>query len=90
MCYDERVMVDIRFDPEDEFTRSEAYTREPRGMTALVMKWGLAKDEKMAQYVLLGIAVGVTLLAFLAPKFIDGSQLPVSHTQINAPVPPAS
>ncbi|MDE2057349.1 MAG: hypothetical protein KGI78_00655 [Patescibacteria group bacterium] len=44
----------------------------PRGITGLVIRWGLAKDARSAGYVLLGTAVGVAVLAFVMPMVIGG------------------
>lgn len=58
-------MVDIQFDEEQEFSQS---IRAPRQSTFVrfVLKTGLAKTEKAAEYVLLGVAA----FAFIAIVFI--------------------
>ncbi len=66
-------MAEIQFDNEQEFARPAAYESEPRGMTKLIIGWGLAKDERSAQYVLVGVVVWAVLLAFLIPAFIGSS-----------------
>ena len=77
-------MAEIQFDNEQEFARPAAYTTQPRGMIALVMKWGLAKDEKSATRVLIGVAIGAVVLAFLAPMLLGTSHARVPQNEINA------
>ncbi|MFA6278857.1 MAG: hypothetical protein WCS97_01060 [Candidatus Paceibacterota bacterium] len=45
-------------------------TEQKSFLTRLVFATGLASTDKGAQYVLLGIAVLATILAFVAPVFI--------------------
>lgn len=71
-------MADIQFDTEQEYARQSAQQSEPSGLTGLVQKWGLAKDNQQASYVLLGIAIAATITAiYIAiPKSIDNSANP--------------
>lgn len=69
-------MTSIQFDNDDEFARKSEYSPSSQGLTKLVMKLGLAKDEKTAQYVLLGLVIFcIALSAFI---FLHNSpRLPV-------------
>lgn len=61
-------MADIQFDTEQEYARQSVQQSESSGLTGLVQKWGLAKDNQQANYVLLGIAIGAfffTILVFM-------------------------
>ena len=68
-------MADIQFETEQDYTPTTVST-ESRGLAALVMRLGLAKDEKTARYVLLGIAVAAVVLAFVVPALIGGGTKP--------------
>ncbi len=57
-------MAEIRFDDEQEFARPAAYGSEPQGMAKLLIGRGLAKDERSATHMLIGIAIGAIVLAF--------------------------
>ncbi len=81
-------MTDIQFDTENEFARPAAQSAGPKGLTKLVMKWGLAKDEKTAQYVLLGIAiVAILITLWLLFGQGGGSSAPVIPPGVTA-LPP--
>ena len=86
------MMVDIQFETENEFARQVESESRSRGMAALVIKWGFAKNEKAAQRVLIGVAIGVVLLAFIMPVLIGsssggvvGRQTPASERTIPGP-----
>jgi hypothetical protein len=74
-----KCMAEIRFDNEQEFARPSA-AEGPRGLTALVLKWGIAKDERNVQYVLLGVVV---ICILIIGFFIFPSRGPA-----NIPLPP--
>ena len=76
-------MAEIQFDTEQEYASASA-PEGPKGFAAFVMKWGLAKDEKTAQYVLLGVIAGAGILAFLVPVLFGSSHAPVPQAQVNA------
>lgn len=78
LCYPKN-MEEVRFDSEQEFARPQAAAQGPRGLTALVMKWGLAKDEKTAQYILVGITVAAMLVMLFV--WIGGRSTPPAQTQ---------
>jgi len=48
------------------------------------MAAGLARDERAANYILIGIAVVAALLALLVPSFIGSSQPHVSQQEVDA------
>ncbi len=52
-------MADIQFTEEQQYGPAPVASSQP-ALVKLVIRWGLAKDEKSAQYVLLS----VTVLAF--------------------------
>ena len=83
-------MADLQFDTEQEFAPTSA-SAEPKGLTAIVMRYGLAKDEKSAQYVLLGTAVVAILIAVGLPFLFGGptqTPLPSGTTIVNTPSSP--
>ncbi len=63
----------IQFQEEEQYTPRRGVTSESRGMAKLVIGWGLAKDEKGATRVLIGIAVGAIILAFAVPMLLGTS-----------------
>ena len=82
-------MADIEF--QDEQMYAERPVAREKGLTALVQKWGLAKDAKQAQYVLLGVAAIAIILAVIIP-FVFGSPLaaplPSGTVIVNTPGTP--
>lgn len=54
------VMTDIQFQDEQMYGRPVA--AKEKGLTALVQKWGLAKDGKQAEYILLGMATTLIII----------------------------
>lgn len=56
-------MADMQFeaDQQNEFGRPPTY--ESAGITGKMVSWGLAKDRKQAEYILIGIVVVVLLIA---------------------------
>jgi len=75
-------MADIQFEEESQFRRPEEANQKPF-FIRLVLSTGIVSDEKQAQYVLLGIAVLVIILAFMIPSFIGGSQKPVPQSVVD-------
>ncbi len=78
-------MADIQFEGEQEFARP-AVTRESGGLIALVQKWGFAKDNHQAEYVLLGIAV-VAVIAAIFVFSMSGSSAPPPALNIDGTYP---
>ncbi len=64
-------MSNIQFEEDQEYARRPIQNK-PRGLIALVQKWGLAKNDRGAQYVLLGVVVGAIFLAILIHISFDG------------------
>ena len=56
-------MSDVQFqsDQQDEFGRPPAW--QDSGITGKIVSWGLAKDRKQAEYVLIGILVLIIIAA---------------------------
>ena len=56
-------MSDVQFqsDQQDEFGRPPAW--QDSGITGKLVSWGLAKDRKQAEYVLIGVLVAVVLIS---------------------------
>ncbi len=57
---------EVTFDEEDSIVPQRPKAAEKKStFTKLIIQWGLAKDDKQAQYVLLGIAVvGIAITFF--------------------------
>lgn len=73
-------MADIQFQ-EPQYTRSASYEKGPVGISGLVIRFGLAKDEAAAQKVLL-IVLGVCVIAIFAFLFMG------SAPSSSVPLPP--
>jgi hypothetical protein len=73
-------MADIQF-REEGASYAQSRSEKPSFLTRLVMATGLVRTERQAQYVLLAIAVGATLLAFIVPLFLSDSE-PASQTEV--------
>lgn len=71
-------MSDIRFDGEDLYQPRPTLAQN-KGLTGLVLRWGLARDARRAQYVLLAVALGALVLALcvLAGSGVIGSGAPL-------------
>ncbi len=65
----------IKFN-EDQMYSSRPVLNEPRGLIALIQKWGLAKDNHSAQYVLLSIVGIMVFLAIFLVMFSEGLGVP--------------
>lgn len=52
-------MSSVQFEEDNSYNQNSfsSSNQGPKGLTKLVIKFGFAKDEKQAQYVLLGVAV---------------------------------
>lgn len=76
-------MTDIQFQEEQEFSRPDAAPAESV-FIRLVYKTGLVSTKTQAEYVLLGFAVLLLILAFLIPSFVGPSQQKVPQSVIDA------
>lgn len=57
-------MKGFQLDDEEEFPRPVALQKSV-GLVSLVQKWGLAKDDRQANYVLIGIIGACILIMFV-------------------------
>lgn len=78
-------MNNVQFDDQYQHT----YSTRPKGLEGLMISWGLAKDKKGAQVVLLIVAVIAVIIAFGAPMIFSNNQNQVPQGQVeNDPLPP--
>ncbi len=77
-------MSNLEFESDEEYApRYES--DEPKGFTGLVLRWGIAGDQKTAGYVLLGVAIAAVLLAFILPMvFGSGGRAPAPQAQVDS------
>jgi len=81
-------MSEVQFTKE-QYARRPQYAQVVSGLTALVIRWGLAKNEKEAQRTLLIIAGIAIVIAIAIPVFFGGSSEPsVPRSVIDAGLPP--
>lgn len=80
-------MSDVQFSEEQQYATPPPVVRQG-GLIQLVQKWGLAKDEKGAQQVLL-IIVGVAVLIAVVSIVLGGSsESSVPRSVIESGLPP--
>ncbi|MBU2103919.1 hypothetical protein KKD81_00015 [Patescibacteria group bacterium] len=65
-------MSDISFNEENTTVRPTPIAAQQPALVKLVIRWGLAKDQKGAEMVLIGTAVIAATLAIAIP-FMSGS-----------------
>ncbi len=65
----------IQFD-EDQMYSSQSTLNESSGLIALIQKLGLARDNRSAQYVLIGIVCVIIVLTILIVMFSKGLNAP--------------
>lgn len=82
-------MADLQFNEEQQLQHSEQVA-EKSFLTRLVFGTGLVSTDRQAEYVLLGIAAFLFILAFLIPSFIGGTQKQASQSVINAAMIPST
>lgn len=82
-------MADIQFQEEQEFSRPDTVPAESV-FIRLVYKTGLVSTKTQAEYVLIGFAVLLLILAFLIPSFVGPSQQKVPQSVIDAAMKPSS
>lgn len=56
-------MTQVEFDSENAFAPRAVSSAEQKGIIGLVIRWGLAKDVRQANYVLIGVIIVATALA---------------------------
>lgn len=76
-------MSDIQFEEEQQFQRPAQSEQKPL-FIRLVLATGVVSTDREAEYVLLGIAVFLVILAFIIPSVMGGSQPRVPQNAINA------
>lgn len=77
-------MSDINFlENENEFAVHRKTARETKSLTALLQKFGFAKDDQQARYILLGIATVSVLIAIFifSQQFSSGGGPHISGEQ---------
>jgi hypothetical protein len=84
-------MEDIQFDIEQEQVRSNSLNERSSGLIGLVQRWGFAKTDQQAQYILLGVVcvvflITLSIVIFPGAKKNNSTQLsPSSETTIPGP-----
>lgn len=80
-------MADIQFEEEQMYTRPTTASPQQSALTRLVLKTGIVRSERAAQYVLLGVAA----LALIATALIAANAFdrPVARPQAGSIEPPA-
>lgn len=81
-------MSDISFDEENTVMRAAPLVAQQPALVKLVIRWGLAKDQKGAEMVLIGTAVVAALLAIAIPLMSGGKSMsPPPVVPMNATMP---
>lgn len=63
-------MGELRFDSEgDEFRRPEG-ANSGRDFTGMLIKWGLVSNRQQAEYVMIGLAIVIAVVAFFVYRSI--------------------
>lgn len=73
-------MSNVQFDDQDAV---RTYSTKPKGIEGLVISWGLVKDRKSAQMLLLVVA-GVAVVVALFFMFSGGASNDVPRAEIDA------
>ena len=69
-------MADIRFDDEQQYAPASSDVG-PKGFAARLIAWGVVKDERQAEYALLGIAVAAFVLSIIVFSSFGGTKKPI-------------
>lgn len=59
---------DTRFDEEPRYTHFAG--SKPKGLPERLVEWGMAKDARKANYILVGFAIAAIILAFVIPSLL--------------------
>ncbi len=69
-------MSDISFDEENTSVRAAPLATQQPALVKLVIRWGLAKDQKGAEIVLISVAIIAAVLAIAIPLMTGGVDRP--------------
>lgn len=73
-------MANIQFEEEQQYQQQCQTGEQKPFFTRLVLATGIVSDDKHAQYVLLGVAVLILILAFMIPSFTgSGARAPTNQ-----------
>ncbi len=65
-------MGDLRFDTDqEEFTRPPSMNSR-RDFTGMLIAWGLVSNRQQAEYVMIGLAVVIAVIAFFVYRSTSG------------------
>lgn len=81
-------MAELRLEEEQAYAHP---SEKPTGFPARLVAWGIARDERQARVILLGIAIVALAVAFIVPFFSGAPQpraLPPGSTIVNIPGQP--
>jgi len=82
-------MSDISFDEENTTMRAAPIATQQPALVKLVIRWGLAKDQKGAEMVLIGTAIIAAVLAIAIPLMTGGeSSRSPQFDPMSADLPP--
>lgn len=70
--------MNVQFDEEQFTTPTYGFDEEPKGMSGLLMRWGIAKDQSGANIILLILAVVFVILTIFVFAFSGGGSKPTS------------
>jgi len=84
-------MSDISFDEENTTMRAAPIATQQPALVKLVIRWGLAKDQKGAEMVLIGTAIIAAVLAIAIPLMSGGEKAPPQPVvPMNTDLPPGT
>jgi len=64
--------MSMKFDEEVSYTQNRPMGPQPSGMAKKLIKMGLAKDAKQANYVLFGLLGVLAIITFIAMSSLSG------------------
>ncbi len=77
-------MADIQFDEEQQYQPVAGRVEQKPLFIRLVLATGVVSSDQAAQYILLGAAMLLIILAFLIPSVADNPQPSVPQSVIDA------
>lgn len=75
-------MANVQFEDQQQYRTVSG----PKGLEGMVIKWGLAKDRKSAQLVLIIIGVAAVVIAFGVSVLFGSERGPNAQTDAEAQV----